>query len=79
MTDVPQTEHQRPVRGRGSNSVAISATCTTCRDGIGFANLMVSKHHGGIKLDPHVAGFCVITLDEDRTRALLDLLGEWFG
>ena len=40
---------------------------------------MVSKREGAIVLDPHVAGSCVITLDEAATIALFDLLGEWLG
>ncbi len=74
--DVPETEQQQPVRGRGSNGRAIPATCTTHEGATGFTNLMVSKHDGGIKLDPHVAGLCVITLDEAAATALFDLLGE---
>ncbi len=34
---------------------------------------------GEIVLDPHVAGSCVIILDEAAATALFDLLGEWLG
>jgi hypothetical protein len=30
-------------------------------------------------LDPHVAGSCVIILDETAVTALFDLLEEWLG
>jgi hypothetical protein len=37
------------------------------------------KAGDGIVLNPHVAGSCVITLDEAGTDALRDLLIEWQG
>ncbi|MGH4010660.1 MAG: hypothetical protein ACRDTH_21280 [Pseudonocardiaceae bacterium] len=46
---------------------------------VGFTNLMVSKRDGAIVLDPHVAGSCVLILDETAATALFDLLGEWLG
>ncbi len=77
--DVPGSEQQQqPVRGRGSNSRAIAVTCTQ-HGSAGFTNLMESKRDGAIVLDPHVAGLCVITLDEVAATALFDLLGEWLG
>jgi hypothetical protein len=39
----------------------------------------VTKAGDGIALNPHVAGSCVITLDEADTAALCDLLIEWQG
>jgi hypothetical protein len=74
----PETQHQQPVPVRGSNSRAIAVTCTQHR-AIGFTNLRVSKRDSAIVLDPHVAGSCVITLDETAATALFDLLGEWLG
>ncbi|MGH3829353.1 MAG: hypothetical protein ACRDRS_02710 [Pseudonocardiaceae bacterium] len=32
-----------------------------------------------IVFDVHVAGACVIIMDEDAARALFDVLGEWLG
>jgi hypothetical protein len=63
---------------RGSDSRAIAVTCTL-HGAAGFTTLMVSKRDGAIVLDPHVAGSCVITLDETAATALFDLLGEWLG
>jgi hypothetical protein len=40
---------------------------------------MVSKRDGTIVLDPHVAGSCVIFLDQDGAAALCDTLTEWLG
>jgi hypothetical protein len=74
----PEIPHQQPVPVRGSNSRAIAVTCTK-HGAVGFTNLMVSKHEGTIVLDPHVAGSCVIILDETAAIALFDLLGEWLG
>jgi hypothetical protein len=79
MIDVPpETPHQQPVSPRGRNSRALAVTCTQ-HGSAGFTNLMVSKRDGTIVLDPHVAGTCVLTLDEAAATALFDLLGEWLG
>lgn len=56
---------------------AIPATCALHRGPVGFANLMVNMRDQMIVLDPHVAGCCVITLDEAGARALYDALTEW--
>jgi hypothetical protein len=45
----------------------------------GFCNLRVSKVNGEIVLDPHVAGSCVLSLDEAAATQLFDILGEWLG
>ena len=58
---------------------AISATCALHRGPTGFTTLMVSKRDGTIVLDPHVAGSCVIFLDQDGAAALCDTLTEWLG
>lgn len=79
MIDVPpKTQHQQPVPARGSNSHAITVTCSQ-HGSAGFTHLMVSKHDGAIVLDPHGADSCVITLDEAAATALFDLLGGWLG
>jgi hypothetical protein len=78
VIDIPETQHQQPVPARSSNSRAIAVTCTQ-HGAAGFTNLIVSKRDGTIVLDPHVAGSCVITLDETAATALSDLLGEWLG
>jgi hypothetical protein len=63
----------------GSNRRVIAATCTKHAGERGFTNLVVTRRDGDIELDPHVAGSCVITLDETAATALFDLLGEWLG
>ena len=57
----------------------IPASCTLDRGPTGLANLVVSIRGGTIKLDPQVAGACVITLDEDSASVLRDKLTEWLG
>ncbi|MGH3870742.1 MAG: hypothetical protein ACRDSR_04375 [Pseudonocardiaceae bacterium] len=57
----------------------IHATCALHRGPVGFTNLVVSKHGGKIELDPHAAGACKITIDEDGARVLRDTLIEWLG
>ena len=51
----------------------IVATCQI-HGARGFCNLRVTKAGDGIVLNPHVAGSCVITLDEAGAAALRDLL-----
>ncbi len=43
----------------------------------GFCSLRITKRDGEIVLDPHVAGCCVIVLDEAAATAVFDLLGQW--
>jgi hypothetical protein len=72
-------QHQpgQPRQGRAIDRT-ISATCQI-HGAKGFCNLRVTKTGGGIVLDPHVAGSCVITLDDQGAAALRDLLIEWQG
>ncbi|HEY6422640.1 MAG TPA: hypothetical protein VIY28_05190 [Pseudonocardiaceae bacterium] len=79
MIDAPGTEFEDHQPASGRNYRVIHATCKTHSGAIGFTNLVVSKHGGRIELDPHVTGQCVITLEEDATRVLYELLGEWLG
>ncbi len=63
-----------------ANYRTINVTCTTCSSGTGWCNLRVTRLAGGdIVLDPHVAGACVIVLDEAAATALFDLLRQWRG
>jgi len=60
-----------------SNRRTILFTCRThcgCR---GFCNLRLTKVGGSIVLGPHVAGCCVIELDQDQAAALRDTLTQW--
>jgi hypothetical protein len=72
-TDRPLTRHT------GERRRVIPASCTLDRGPTGLANLVVSIRGGTIKLDPQVAGACVITLDEDSASVLRDKLTEWLG
>ncbi|HEY3894817.1 MAG TPA: hypothetical protein VGL88_05550 [Pseudonocardiaceae bacterium] len=40
---------------------------------------MVRRLNGDVELDPHVAGSCVITLNEGGATVLRDALTEWLG
>jgi hypothetical protein len=67
-----------------SGNVMSADDCTipvTCQihGARGFFNLRVSKIDGEIVLDPHVAGSCVLSLDEAAATQLFDILGEWLG
>jgi hypothetical protein len=63
---------------RGSHRRVVMTTCQA-HGAAGFMNLLVAKEHGTIVLNAHVANCCVIRLDEQAARALLDILGEWLG
>lgn len=54
---------------------------TTCQKhgAAGFTNLLVTKEHGVIVLNPHIGNCCVLRLDEQAATALLDTLQEWLG
>jgi hypothetical protein len=62
------------------NRRVLPATCALHRSPTGFTNLVVRNlDDGRIEFDPHVAGACVITLDEAAATELFDALGEWLG
>lgn len=63
----------------GNNKRTVAATCQTHHGCKGFCNLRLTKVNGEIVLDPHVAGCCVISLDEVEARAVRDTLTEWLG
>ncbi|MGH3771864.1 MAG: hypothetical protein ACRDRW_10770 [Pseudonocardiaceae bacterium] len=71
-TDLPKhpTDNRRRV---------IHASCSARDVARGFRNLVVSERDGEIQLDPHVNGFCALTLAEDEAIALRDALSEWLG
>ncbi len=77
MTDTPGTpEQHQPGRAVGRT---IPATCQL-HGARGFCNLRVTRRvNGGLVLDPHVGGSCVLTLDEVGGAALRDALVEWLG
>ncbi len=63
-----------------ANRRVIHASCSCAGVARGFANLVVRKlPNGHIELDPHVTGTCVLTIDEDSSRALHEALGDWLG
>jgi hypothetical protein len=62
-------------RGR----VVIHASCSVHGSVRGFANLAVRKLNGGIELDPHVTGACVLTLNEGGASVLRDALTWWLA
>jgi hypothetical protein len=63
---------------RGSHRRVVMTTCQA-HGSAGFTNLLVTKENGTIVLNPHVANCCVLRLDEQAARALLDILAEWLG
>lgn len=56
----------------------IPATCQI-HGCTGFCNLRVTKIDSEIVLNPHVAGACVLRLDEGAATQLFELLREWLG
>ncbi|MGH3720172.1 MAG: hypothetical protein ACRDRI_15280 [Pseudonocardiaceae bacterium] len=73
MADLPLA------RWNGKFRRVIHATCAPHRGPVGFTNLVVSTRGGVVVLDPHAAGACKITIDEDGARVLRDALVVWFG
>lgn len=74
---------------RRPNRRALPVSCALHRGPRGFANLVVERQVNRdrqdgrvvteIVFDVHVAGACVIIMDEAAARALFDVLGEWLG
>jgi hypothetical protein len=64
---------------KGPTRRTIPSTCRTHGGPMGFCNLRLTKVGGNIVLDPHVAGCCVIELDEDQATAVRNTLTEWLG
>lgn len=62
-----------------NNRRVIGATCAIHHGARGFTNLVVSRHDGGIVLDPHAVGACVISLDGPGALELFEALRDWFG
>jgi len=70
-------------RASRANRGAIGVTCALHKGPRSFADLVVEKqmNHDATEIvfDVHVAGACVIIVDEDAARVLFDALGEWLG
>ncbi|MGH3770611.1 MAG: hypothetical protein ACRDRW_04310 [Pseudonocardiaceae bacterium] len=73
MADLPLN------RWDGKFRRVIHATCSPHRGLVGSTTLVVSTRGGVITLDPHAAGVCTITIDEDGGRVLRDALIKWLG
>jgi hypothetical protein len=79
VTDTPGVPEQHQPSWPGRRRAIDRTIPSTCQNhgARGFCNLRVTKADDGIVLDPHVAGSCVITLDEADAATLRDLLIEW--
>ena len=77
-TDTPVMEKRSETGARSSHRRVIMTTCQA-HGSAGFTNLLVTRENGTIVLNPHVANCCVVQLDEQAARALLDILVEWLG
>lgn len=42
-------------------------------------NLVAHHRYGQMELDPHLDGSCVLSLEEDSARVLVEALREWWG
>ncbi|MBV8542109.1 MAG: hypothetical protein JO063_10240 [Pseudonocardiales bacterium] len=62
-----------------ANRRAIDVTCALHRGPRNFANLVVEKQGGEIVFDVHVAGACVIILEESAATTLFEALRIWLG
>ncbi|MBV9160508.1 MAG: hypothetical protein JO281_02875 [Pseudonocardiales bacterium] len=62
------------------NRIVLNATCGVHQGPRGFANLVVRKlPDGRIEFDPHVTGACVVTVEIDGARKLVEALVRWLG
>jgi len=67
---------QQPTNDR--RRVVLHASCPVHQSALGFANVAVRRRGGLIKLDCHLDGSCLLTLDEDAATRLRDVL-TWLG
>ncbi|MGH4009194.1 MAG: hypothetical protein ACRDTH_13745 [Pseudonocardiaceae bacterium] len=68
----------------GANEAAnsrkvIHASCSLHGGPAVFANVVLRKVDGGIELDPHVTGSCVLRFAEYEAAALAETITEWLG
>ena len=77
-TDTPGMGTRSAAGVRNRHRRVITTTCQA-HGAAGFTNLLLTKENGTIVLNPHVANCCVLQLDEQAARALLDILAEWLG
>jgi hypothetical protein len=76
--EVSATLPRAETRERGSHRRVVMTTCQA-HGAAGFTNLLVTKEHGVIVLNPHLANCCVLRLDEQAGRTLMGILNEWLG
>lgn len=74
LTDQPK---QEAPTSRNGNRLVLHVTCQVHKGSEGFTNLVVTKHHKTIALNPHADNSCILTLDEATATVLHDTLGEW--
>jgi hypothetical protein len=74
----PTTPQLSESGARSSHRRVVMATCQG-HGSAGFTNLLVTKEHGFIVLNPHVANCCVLRLDEQAATSLLSIFEEWLG
>lgn len=65
--------------GPASRRKAIPATCQLHGGPVNPTTLLVSKRDGTIVLDPHVAGSCVLSIEEESATKLRDMLRDWLA
>ncbi|MGH3709272.1 MAG: hypothetical protein ACRDRQ_14470 [Pseudonocardiaceae bacterium] len=66
-------------RARPANRRAISVTCALHKCPKGFDKLVVEKQSEEIVVAVHVAGKCVIILEENAATTLFEALRTWLG
>lgn len=66
-------------RASRANRRAIGVTCALHQGPRNFANLVVEKQGAEIVSGRHLAGACVMILDEGAARILSGIPGTWPG
>lgn len=69
ISDQVSNRHRRVLR----------ATYLPCGDARGFTNLAITRVDGGVQLDPHAVGACVVRLSDAEARTLGQVLRDWLG
>jgi hypothetical protein len=64
-------------QGSGYRHKAINGWCALHGGVRGFSNIVIRKVEDGIELDPHAVGACVLAIDEENTRTMVETVAEW--
>jgi hypothetical protein len=64
-------------QGSGYRRKVISGWCALHGGAREFSSIVIRKVEDGIELDPHAVGACVLTIDKENARMLVETVAQW--